>query len=70
VVIFEKLSNYMNRVEETHAVKQEESKTSPQLKPAFVVKHYITTVDVFVDRLKSVQFVGQMLKLKSGDCGI
>jgi hypothetical protein len=69
VIIFEKISNYMNRVEETHPQRPEETKQYSE-KPAFIVKHLITSVDCFVERLKSVQFIGKVLKVKSGDCGL
>jgi|LauGreDrversion4_2_1035121.scaffolds.fasta_scaffold73403_3 hypothetical protein len=59
----------MNRVEETHPQKPEEAKFSTEKSP-FIVKHLITSVDCFIERLKSIKFIGDVLKQKSGDCGI
>jgi hypothetical protein len=71
VVIYETISNYMNRVDDTDANKQEESKSiSTTPKSIFIVKHLVTSVDCFIWRLKTVKFIGNVLKVKDGDCGI
>lgn len=55
----------MNKVDESQKNIQKIDATAKQLsttkRPAFIVKHLITSVECFIERLKQVPFLGNVL---------
>lgn len=64
----------MNKVDESQKNIQKIDATAKQLsttkRPAFIVKHLITSVECFIERLKQVPFLGNVLTVQDGDCGV